>query len=169
MANINGKEVLFSTEVNFIDGGTIDTSNFATKNDINNLTEKFETHKTAYENAVTLLDKEYYKLKENKQDKLTEGENITISEEGVISANVDVSGKLNKQYAPTGYVQAYVATPDSQTMVDIKLDNQGGLKGNASLVTGNAVALEIEATLGDISSTLTELHDYAQSLKGGEA
>ena len=37
MAEINGNEILFSTEVNLLDGGSIDTSEFLKKSDLDNM------------------------------------------------------------------------------------------------------------------------------------
>ncbi len=85
-----------------------------------------------------------------KQNKLTAGDNIEISDDGVISASagtgegvtVDISGKLDKKTSVTEFSQAYVKKADgTQGLVDIK--SSGSVPTSDELVTGNVIATEM--------------------------
>lgn len=89
-----------------------------------------------------------------KQNKLKAGDNITISDDGVISSTyeteeTDISGKLDKATNTSDYAQAYIKNSDgTQALVNIK-DECTTPTGN-ELVTGEAIANRINALEGYI-------------------
>lgn len=107
----------------------------------------FEEHKTAYENAVNVLDKEYYSLVSGKQDKLTFDEEPTAGSENIVK-----SGGI---YAYFGY---FSMIRDEYLSMQLQSFSRDMASTYAS-----------KQEVGDIASALAELHSYAEALKGGAA
>lgn len=84
-----------------------------------------------------------------KQNKLSAGDNIEISEDGVISAALDAAGKLDKSTEATERAQAYIKDTDgTQALIDI--------------ISNSSAAQDLLVTESYMSSQFYELSNYVE-------
>lgn len=199
MASINGKEVLFSTEVNLVEGGAIDTSGLATKAELREVESiaKGANQAICFDNYDQMVEH----FRNAPAHKYNNGQNIMIVDLNVPDLWVSLAFNESDYYSFYDYqiediakdvieygfiyighyrlsaletqkvdLAEYVTT--EELAVEATACNayaEGLVRNLDNYVEENFAKKEaLDALSDEFSQVLTELHAYAEALKGGE-